>query len=35
MEFFVCFDELYKMAKKHDEVKKIVAHFFLNSVNKQ
>ena len=33
MEFFVCFDEFYKMAKKHDGVKKIVVHFFLKSVN--
>ena len=32
MEFFVCFDEFYKMAKKHDGVKKIVVHFFLKSV---
>ena len=34
MEFFVCFDEFYKMAKKHDGVKKIVVHFFLKSVNR-
>ena len=33
MEFFVCFDEFYKMAKKHDGVKKIVVHFFLKSVS--
>ena len=32
MEFFVCFDQFYKMAKKHDGVRKIVIHFFLNSV---
>ena len=32
MEFFVCFDEFYKMAKKHDGVKKIVVHIFLKSV---
>ena len=33
MEFFVCLDEFYKMARKHDGVKKIVVHFFLKSVN--
>ena len=33
MKFFVCFDEFYKIAKKNNEVEKIVLHFFLKSAN--